>query len=675
MIATETVEANLDVLKHVLLTLKAHGFELNHDKCKFLRQRIEYLGYTIASNEISISQRHTKAIEQFPRPRNILEVQRFLGLANYFRKFIKDFSIKTKPLRELLRKTIDFKFTDFCINAFENLKKELTSFPVLALYNPSAETQLHTDTSVNGLGGILLQKQSSGDWKPVAYFSQPTNQAERNYHSFELEMLAIVRSIERFHIYLYGLKFTVITDCNALVYAVTKANLNPRIARWTLALQNYTFDVRHRAGERMAHVDALSRAVNYVDALPLERELEFRQLKDAHLQSIAKELEFSDSKKFELIDGLIYRKDIDRPRFVIPEAMVTNIIRVYHDEMAHCGIEKTIQGIANTYWFPGMRRKVADYVDNCLTCITSNLSSHSKEGELQIEPMAREPFTALHIDHFGPLQTTGDGYRHIFVVIDSFTRFTWFFPTKTTSTKEVNSSLKGLFNIFGSPQEIISDRGTAFTSSEFQSVLNHYSIKHRLIAVASPWANGMVERVNRFIKSSLKKIVATASEWKDSVVTVQYVLNNTYHSSIKNSPSKIFFGYDRRNHSDKSFADLVTDLSNIDIDLLKQRDINRDIATEASQKLREYNKQYYDKRHIFPTKYRQGDYVMIRKLQAKPGENTKLRPPYKGPYLIAETLKNNRYVVTDVPGFNRAQRPYKTVLSPDKIKPWIRPIA
>ncbi|XP_018359981.1 PREDICTED: uncharacterized protein LOC108759166 [Trachymyrmex cornetzi] len=144
MIATETVEANLNILKHGLLTLKAYSFELNLDKCKFLRHKVEYLGYTISHNAITISPRHTEAIGQFPRPRSVLKIQRFLGLANYFRKFIRDFSSKTKPLRELLRKSSVFDFSDNCINAFESIKRELISSPVLALYNPSAETQLHT---------------------------------------------------------------------------------------------------------------------------------------------------------------------------------------------------------------------------------------------------------------------------------------------------------------------------------------------------------------------------------------------------------------------------------------------------------------------------------------------------------------------------------------------------
>lgn len=106
------------------------------------------------------------------------------------------------------------------------------------LYDPSVETELHTDASSQGFGAILLQRKNGKTWAPVAYFSQATNNAEKKYHSFETEMLTIVKAIERFHIYLYGINFTIVTDCNSLVHAITKANLNPRIARWTLTLQN-----------------------------------------------------------------------------------------------------------------------------------------------------------------------------------------------------------------------------------------------------------------------------------------------------------------------------------------------------------------------------------------------------------------------------------------------------
>lgn len=176
----------------------------------------------------------------------------------------------------MLKKNVDYQFSEICEKAFNRLKEELTSAPLLCLYNPASETQLHTDACSSGFGAILLQKQSSGSWSPIAYFSQSTKEAETRYHSYELEMLAVVRAVERFHLYLYGIKFTIVTDCIAIVYAVKKANLNPRIARWTLAMQNYNFDITHRPGSRMAHVDALSRSAGYVNELSLERELEFR---------------------------------------------------------------------------------------------------------------------------------------------------------------------------------------------------------------------------------------------------------------------------------------------------------------------------------------------------------------------------------------------------------------
>lgn len=238
------------------------------------------------------------------------------------------------------------------------LKQELTSAPILALYNPVAETELYTDASSAGLGAMLLQKQRNGQWEVVAYFSQATNQAESRYHSFELEMLAIVRAVERFHFYLYGLSFTIVTDCSALVYAVNKANLNPRIARWTLTLQNYNFRIIHRVGEKMKHVDALSRCVSYVNEHPLEKELEFRQLADPRIQKISRSLEYEDSDRFALVDGLLYRKDGDNLKFVVPDAMIHNLLRAHHDDVAHGGLKKTYQGISKNFWFSSLRKKI-----------------------------------------------------------------------------------------------------------------------------------------------------------------------------------------------------------------------------------------------------------------------------------------------------------------------------
>ncbi|KMQ88500.1 hypothetical protein RF55_12002 [Lasius niger] len=279
--------------------------------------------------------------------------------------------------------------------------------------------ELHTDASNLALAGILLQRQSTNHWAPVAYYSQATNKAEMNYYSFELEMLAVVKAIERFHIYLYGIEFTVVTDCHALVFAINKAHLNPRIARWTLRLQNYKFKILHRAGRQMVHVDALSRIVAHIETMPLEKELEYKQLQDQKLKSISEDLEFSDNDKFALINGLVYKKGPDKPRFSVPEAMVNNIVRIYHDNIAHCGVEKTIQGINANYWFPSIRKRVVDHIDNCITCLLNNVSSNTREGELQETDSPSAPLQILHTDHYGPMVTSANGFKHVLVVISS----------------------------------------------------------------------------------------------------------------------------------------------------------------------------------------------------------------------------------------------------------------
>lgn len=674
LIPTNTILDNLQIIKKVLLLLKQYEFQLNWGKCLFLRKSVEYLGYVLSPTGITISPRHIEAIKKFPIPKKMVEVQRFLGLTNYFRKFIKDYASKARPMSDLLRKSSKFDFNENCIKAFKNLKEELMIFPVLRLYNPQFKTELHTDASNLALAGILLQRQSTNHWAPVAYYSQATNKAEMNYHSFELEMLAVVKAIERFHIYLYGIEFTVVTDCHALVFAINKAHLNPRIARWTLRLQNYKFKILHRAGRQMVHVDALSRIVAHIETMPLEKELEYKQLQDQKLKSISEDLEFSNNDKFTLINGLVYKKGPDKPRFAVPEAMVNNIVRIYHDNMAHCGVEKTIQGINDNYWFPSMRKRVVDHVDNCITCLLNNVSSNTREGELQETNSPSSPFQILHTDHYGPMVTSINGFKHVLVVIDACTRFTWLFPVKSTSSKETIKYMTLLFQIFGSPQQLVSDRGTSFTSLEFSKFLESNNISHRLVAVAAPWANGLVERINRFLKSSLKKIVSDQQLWDTHLSTVQYVINNSFHSSLKSSPAKLLLGFDQRCHADNKLVDFLNKTADIELNPVSERDSSREIALQATDRIKNYNKMYYDERHKKPSQYKKGDLVMIRDTNLKPGEDRKLKYIYKGPYQVDKVLNKNRYAIKDIPGFNPESRPYNSILSPDRLKLWIRPV-
>lgn len=215
------------------------------------------------------------------------------------------------------------------------------------------------------------------------------------------------------------------------------------------------FNMIHRSATRMTHVDALSRIIALVDEMPIERQLEFKQLHDPAIKSIIDKMENSESdKKFELHKGLLFRKNQNNPLFVVPENMVNNIIHIYYDNIAHCGLEKTVQGISSNYWFPSLRKRVKSYIDNCLICLMANPVSNSREGEMQITDTPSGPFQIIHIDHFGPINESDLGFKHILIVIDAFT---WLFSVKSTSSKEAIRHLSNLFHTCGNPELVVSD--------------------------------------------------------------------------------------------------------------------------------------------------------------------------------------------------------------------------
>lgn len=176
---------------------------------------------------------------------------------------------------------------------------------------------------------------------------------------------------------------------------------------------------------------------------------------------------------------------------------------------------------------------------------------------------------------------------------------------KTTSSREVIKVLSNLSHNFCFPATIISDRDSAFTSSEFADFLKIYNIKHHLVAVAAPWANGLVERINRFLKSSLKELVDDHECWNVHLDSVQYVINNTYHASLRASPSKVLLGIEQRNNADVKLIDFLNKIAHNKLEFQKDRDSCRELALEAINKIKEYNKVYYDKRHTRPTKYKE----------------------------------------------------------------------
>lgn len=237
LIATASFDEHLSILKEVFQTAKRYQLQFRLDKCFFLRTEITYLGYIINQHGIRPSTQNIESVVNYPIPRNTKELHRFVCLASYFCRFIPKFSIIAKPLYELIKKNIPFSFGPKENEIVETLKQLLASQPILAIYSPKLETELHCDASANGFGAILLQKQNDKIFRPVFYFSKRTMVAESKYHSFELEYLAVIYAVKRFHIYLASIPFKIVTDCDSFRLTLSKQIINPWIYRWALFLK------------------------------------------------------------------------------------------------------------------------------------------------------------------------------------------------------------------------------------------------------------------------------------------------------------------------------------------------------------------------------------------------------------------------------------------------------
>lgn len=428
----------------------------------------------MSKDGISPNRENIRAVVEFPIPKCQKELHRFLGLVSYFWKFIKDFSIIAAPLYALIRKNEEFRFGQQELGVFDTFKNILATKPVLYLYSSKAETELHCDACRVGYGSILLQKQDDGRFHPIFYFSKRTTDQETRYHSYELECLAIIYAIKRFHVYLYGIPFKIVTDCDSFRLTLSKKDINPRIMRWPLFLENYNYEILHRPNARMRHVDALSRGQNIlvVAENTFEQVLAIKQQTYPDIATIKKQLESAQLHLFELSNGLVYRKyGRDKLLFYVPKVMISNVIRSAHDDMAHVGIDKTCEIILQTYWFPNLKACVREYISNCLKCITYSPNSGKVEGVLHSIPKGTVPFDTIHIDHYGPLETCRNKDRYILVIVDGFTKFVKLYACRSTNTKEVAKHLRSYFLTYSKPNRIVSDRGSAFTSNAFNDFL------------------------------------------------------------------------------------------------------------------------------------------------------------------------------------------------------------
>ncbi|GFY44031.1 retrovirus-related Pol polyprotein from transposon 297 [Trichonephila inaurata madagascariensis] len=300
VIPAKDEKEGLEKLKIVFEVAKKYSLEIKFKKCQFLKNTIEFLGHVVENGTIKPSTAKTQAVRKFPEPTTIKQVQSFLGLTGYFRKYIKDYSTIAKPLSDLTRKENPFVFGTLQKAAFEKLKNIMSEGPLVHIYK-YGRTELHTDACKQGYGAILLQEAEDGKLHPVYYMSKKTNTAEEKCDSYELEVLAIINTLKKFRVYLLGQHFKIVTDCSAFQKTMHKKDLITRIARWALQLEEFDYEIEHRAGSRMKHVDALSRyPVMIICNDTLTSKLKKAQEEDDSIQTLKSLLEKQESEEFFL---------------------------------------------------------------------------------------------------------------------------------------------------------------------------------------------------------------------------------------------------------------------------------------------------------------------------------------------------------------------------------------
>ncbi|UYV81024.1 K02A2.6-like [Cordylochernes scorpioides] len=355
LVYTKTWQEHIELLSKVFDKLRQYNMKLKLSKCIFGRTEVKYLGHIISHNQLKPDPGKVKSIQDFPRPDTVKKVRQFMGLANYYRKFVKDFSKISFPLVRLTRKNQPFIWNEEVEESFAKLKMALSTKPVLAIYNPDYPSKVYTDASKYGIGAILTQIDPDNEEHVIAYYSKTLQPHQENYSAYEMECLAVIQATDHFHVYIENQPFEIITDHAALQWLFTMKKPKPKYFRWILSLSSKSCNIVHRSGKQQTHVDALSR-------LPVVN------IATQELQEHQQNSDLSFLKNSHTHDGVVMIKQKGVFKAVVPNSLTKKILEEYHDSLSHPSITKTCKLITQCYWWKGITTDIKNYVRSCKSC-------------------------------------------------------------------------------------------------------------------------------------------------------------------------------------------------------------------------------------------------------------------------------------------------------------------
>jgi len=673
----KTFEELLLVLEKLLQRIRETGFKLKVSKCKFGYFELKILGQLVNHNGIKPNPEGLAAIKNFPIPKTIKQTRSFLGLCNFFRKFIPRFAEVVSPITDLTRghyptKKSPVKWLKIHQSTFENIKELLTSPPLLKHFNPALPIIIWTDASKIGIAGTLLQKnEEDQQLHPISYISRRLKETEERYSAIELELLAIVYTLETFRPYVYGVTIEIWTDHAPLKYLDNIKSLSVKIQRLKSKLIDFDFIIKYRKGLLNQVCDAMSRNPVF-DPPTLEQELQkdnelaICQVKTVNLQieqhndpiynKIIQALENPNISDYIWIrkaknyflnhEKMLMYKHMTNGKLInliaLPNSRKNEIMSNFHDHplSAHLGVDKTYKKIIERYFWPTMYKDIRQFVTSCLSCQKRKADKTPTHGKMLTSPkISGRPFERFTIDYIGPINPPSNGYSYILVGSCATTKYAIAKPYRNADAKSTVAFLIDVICQFGAVREIHSDRGLHFTSKLVKDLLKALNILSTNSIAYRPQSQGQTEKFNGTLIDMISHFVQQQTKtWHQYLKYVLFGYNSSVNETTNYSPFYLLHGYHPKSIFDYNF--ISTDTSPDILNELVQLNNIRDELPKLLEEKFIKNKKYYDL-HKKMIKFQPGEKALV-KVENK---SSKFMYRYSGPFKIIRQISDVTYVV------------------------------
>jgi len=665
IIYTNNIDDHIKQVTYVLNKLIENGLYAKLEKCDLHVSKTKFLGFTISPEGLTMDSNKLKSITEWPIPKNITELQSFLGLCNFYRRFIKNFANIMEPLRKLLKKNSKFIWDNKADEAFNLLKQSFCNCGLLIHPNPEKEFIVETDASDYAVGCVLSQKCDRDKLlHPVAFYSRSFNSAELNYTIYDKELLGVITAFKVWRHHLEGSKFPiqVITDHKNLLYFKEPQNLNQRQIRWGLFLSKFDFRISFRPGEKGGKPDALSRRPDYkisynninsrssiltnnnfcCTTIENINKLIQAQKNDKYCRNIyskIKENSQTKSSLFSIIEGILHFQK----RIIVPPTLKANILKSFHDTPTngHQGFEKTLEKLKRFYWWPNMRNDVDNYIRSCDTCGRNKIRRHKPYGKILPLPIPNKPWEIIGVDFIVYLPNS-QNCTCIMVVSDHLTKMIHLTPCSDVPSAELTARLllTNVFRYHGFPKIIVSDHGSQFSSEFWTSLCSSLNIKPNLATAHHQQSNGQVERANSVIEQYLRCYCSTAqTDWCFYLPLCELAYNNSIHKSTGKSPFFANYGFHPCCNIDAPPTLLKDNASVLTRDWVAHFNSLRSHLTKAKSDFKKYG----DNRRCAGPTFKINDKVWLKRYYFSNEPSKKLSSQFLGPFKILEVRGRMNY--------------------------------